>query len=80
MIPAGARRLPLVEAGKLNMLAAGVRSVRALLPAFPRSPRPPACATSIPTSGTGSTRRLECPRDVVEKLNAEVNRLLKDQR
>ena len=42
-----------------------------------RSPRRPACARSTPTSGTACTRRHTRPPPSIDRLNADVNRVLK---
>jgi tripartite-type tricarboxylate transporter receptor subunit TctC len=70
--------LPLVEAGKLNMLAAGgaQRSTA--------TPNVPSLAEAADVRGVDTDiwyalyAPAETPRDIVVKLNAEVNRLLKD--
>jgi tripartite-type tricarboxylate transporter receptor subunit TctC len=70
--------LPLVEAGKLNMLAAGGAQRASATPNVPSL----AEAAGVRDVDTDIWYALyapaETPRDIVAKLNAEVNRLLKD--
>jgi len=70
--------LPLVEAGKLNMLAAGGAQRSSATPGVPSLAEAAGVRDVDTDIWYGLYAPAGAPRDVVEKLNAEVNRLLKD--
>jgi len=70
--------LPLVEAGKLNMLAAGGAQRSSATPNVPSLAEAAGVRDVDTDIWYGLYGPAQTPRDIVAKLNAEVNRLLKD--
>ena len=70
--------LPLVEAGKLNMLAAGGAQRASAIPNVPSLAEAAGVREVDTDIWYGLYAPAGTPRDIVAKLNTEVNRLLKD--